>query len=109
MGIRSDVGLACKKDLAKLVLERFPWVAESAEEHTHDEGTLFHFTDIKWYRDLDEDIIALYAFLKEHDEDYLIVEACHDYPESDQGDAGSWTDNPWNVYRAVSVSISFEE
>ena len=109
MGIRSDVGFACKTELAKEVTEKFPWVAEQSDKYENDEGILFHFTDIKWYRDID-DFVALYKFLKEHNEDdYLIVEACHDYPESDQGDAGNWTNNPWNVYRAVSVRIEFEQ
>lgn len=69
MSIRSDIGFCCKTELAAEVKEKFPWVAEQSEEHVHEEGTLFHFTDIKWYRDMDEDIIALYKFLKDHDED----------------------------------------
>lgn len=109
MGIRSDVGFACKTDLAKLVVEKFPWVAEQSDEYSNNEGSLFHFTDIKWYRDCDEDISALYQFLKGHEKDYLIIEACHDYPESEAGYSGSWTDNPWNMYRVVSVCIEFEQ
>ena len=110
MGIRSDVGFACKSEIAKQVDELFPWVKEDADTVSElPEGTLYHFCDIKWHYELDKDIMALYAWLKERNEDdYLIVEACGEYPESEEGDLGDWLDNPWNMRRRISVSISFE-
>ncbi len=41
------------------------------------------------------------------EEDYLIVQANHDYPEYVNGDAGGWIENPWEVYRNWSVSIEW--
>ncbi len=110
MSSRSDVGFACKVELVKQVDTLFPWVRDEADDaFDTDEGTLFHFVETKW-NDLDDNIRGLYLWLKtQQTEDYLIVEACHDYPTSDTGDAGGWLENPWNVRRAIYVSIDFND
>jgi hypothetical protein len=74
-----------------------------------DEGVAYVFRDVRWYMD-DEDIAALYKLLSSIDDedDYIVIEACHDYPDSDEGDAGCWTDNPWNAQRITHVTIEFD-
>ena len=43
-----------------------------------------------------------------HDEeDWIIVQACHDYPDSTDGDEGGWYDNPFNLVKSVSVELSW--
>lgn len=81
------------------------------------EGFLFIFDEIRWPIVLVEGDInssdpceQLVGFLKTQPEsDYLVVEACYDYPDSDDGDMGKWTDNPWDIRRVVSVDILFNE
>jgi len=112
MGIRSDVGiclrhwvylgLSCKSK--RLIRECFG----EAEEH-HTEGLLFHTEHIKWYSNTDSDIIAFFEDLGNFDDkDYLIIEACNEYPQSTEGCAGEWYDNPWNLYKSVSVELCWE-
>ena len=113
MGIRSDVFVALKKELVeklpakhdKLLREGF-----GAEVLEHADGRAYFMTFVKWYVDLDSELRALYAWLdkKASDEDFIIVEACHDYPESHDGDAGDWGDNPWGACRYVRAGIEFE-
>lgn len=107
---RSDVGFACKAEIAKQIDELFPWVREEADTVSElPEGTLYHLTDVKWYYELDKEIKELYTWLKEKEAgDYLIIEACYDYPSSENGDLGDWLDNPWNMCRNISVSVAFD-
>ncbi len=110
MGIRSDVAIAVKKEtFAALSVRSQLFVREYFEEvGKDDEVILFHCNDIKWYTGSCPEIIRLYEELYEFDdESYLIVEACHDYPESTDGDLGGWYDNPWEVFRNVCVSIDW--
>ena len=111
MGIRSDVAIAIKNEAFEVLSVRSQMmVREHFEEaaEIHDEGMLFHCKDIKWYTGTDPDLIRLYSELNElNDEDFLILQACHDYPETTDGDLGGWIDNPWEVYRDVRVSIDW--
>jgi hypothetical protein len=114
MGIRSDVGVALKHNVLR-ALENNPVVtkllSESSQVLEEDEGKLFVFEHVKWYRGLGgyEDIDALYSALSgEDDGDYRIVEACHDYPNSKDGDCGGWDDNPWDLCRSISVTLWYE-
>ena len=110
MGIRSDVAIAIKNEtFAALSARSQLMVREEFEEaEKNDEGLLFHCNGIKWYTTSDSDIIRLYEELNElDDENYLIIQACHDYPESTDGDIGGWYDNPWEVFRSVSVCIDW--
>jgi len=53
------------------------------------------------------ELMTMYEWLRAQDASlYKIVEACHDYPESHDGDLGRWDDNPWGIERVVSVSIA---
>ena len=112
MGIRSDVAIAIKNEtFAALSARSQLMVREDFEEvEKNDEGLLFHCNGIKWYTTSDSDIIRLYEELNElDDESYLIIEACGEYPESTDGDLGSWYDNPWGVFKDVRVSIDWCE
>ena len=112
MGIRSDVAIAVKKEtFAALSARSQLMVRENFEEvEKDDEGILFHCNDIKWYTGSNSDIIRLYEELYELDDDsYLIIQACHDYPETTDGDLGAWYENPWEVYRDIRVSIDWCE
>ena len=111
MGIRSDVAIALKKnvyDMLSVDSRNFlvEWFKEPFE--TEKEGYLFFTESVKWYHQSYTDIRAFYNELWNdfEDEDYLILKACHDYPTSKEGDDGEWHDNPWQIYRDVSVRIN---
>ena len=121
MGIRSDVAIAMKEYVyenlspeAKKILEE--WGFEEREvrepEQVRDEddaGRLFVTQDVKWYYFDYEDIIAFMKHLNDdHDEeDWLLIQACHDYPESTEGDEGGWHDNPFDFCKRVSVELAW--
>ena len=119
MGVRSDVGIAMKEyvfqnltEKAKKFLEE--WEFEEREvctpEQVKDEddaGRLFMTTDVKWYHHSYEDIQAFMRHLNDDhaDDEWLLLQACHDYPESTDGDEGGWYDNPFDFTKNVSVEL----
>lgn len=113
MGIRSDVSIALKNNVfeglsaeSKKTLKEWFKLASGLTE----EGVLFYAEMVKWYNNYYEDLIALYNDLENFDEeDYLILVGCHDYPHSTESDIGDWQDNPWDIYKAVSVQIVWED
>ena len=113
MGIRSDVAIALKNNVleglsaeSKKTLDE--WFGQTSS--VTKEGVLFYEESIKWYNESYDDLIQLYAeLMKFDDEDYLIVQACHDYPSSDEGDLGGWYENPWEIHRSWSVSVEWDE
>jgi len=121
MGVRSDVGIAMKEyvfqnlsEKAKKFLEEWEFDEREAykPEQVKDEddaGRLFVTQDVKWYHHEYDDIIAFMKHLNDdHDEeDWLIIQACHDYPESTDGDEGGWYNNPFDFYKNVSVELSW--
>ena len=116
MGIRSDVGIAITNEVFDQLSVRTKLFLQedfSQEDHIkegEDGGRLFHCSNIKWYRGGDKEIGRLYKELDKIDEEgegYLILEGCYDYPESDEGQAGNWWDNPWDLYKSVSVSVEY--
>ena len=121
MGVRSDVGIAMKEyvfqnlsEKAKKFLEE--WGFEERSSYTpapdakdqDDAGRVLVTQDVKWYWHDYDDIIAFIKHLNDdHDEDdWLLIQACHDYPESNEGDEGGWYDNPFNLHKQVSVELS---
>ncbi len=122
MGIRSDVAIAMKEYVyenlspeVRKILEEWGFEEVSKYEpqteknqDLDDAGRLFATTDVKWYSDY-EDITALYKHMREaHDEeDWRILQACHDYPETDDGDDGDWLDNPFDLSKHVSVELQW--
>ena len=114
MGIRSDVAVALKKNVfdnlsagSRQTLSE--WFGEPAS--VNGQGHVLFYTEfVKWYFSSYEDLVALYAELLDSfdEEEYLIVQACHDYPESTEGDLGGWYDNPWGAYRSVRVEVKWD-
>ena len=121
MGIRSDVGIAIKHSLYNILSAASKTLLDEADhKEDHVQGRLFVFHDIKWYTSSDDELVDFYKDLSfpkllkkqidsdyDSDEDYIIVDACHDYPESTDGDAGSWHDNPWDLSKSVSASLNY--
>tara|TARA_R110002020_G_scaffold1881_3_gene8628 strand:+ start:770 stop:1201 length:432 start_codon:yes stop_codon:yes gene_type:complete len=113
MGISSDVVVALKNNVfeglsaeSKETLKEWFKLASGLTE----EGVLFYGENVKWYNETYEDLIAFYNDLENFDEeDYLILVGCHGYPHSTKADAGDWYDNPWDIYKAVSVRIAWED
>jgi hypothetical protein len=121
MGVRSDVGIAMKEYVyqnlsvkAKEFLKEwgFEESARRTSEEVNDEddaGRLLTTSDVKWYHFDYEDIQAFMKHLRDvHDEDdWLLLQACHDYPETDDGDEGGWYNNPFDFVKNVSVELSW--
>lgn len=110
MGIRSDVFIAVKavhQDEFKAKYEAWLRDDYGAEMFQRPEGVAFYADDVKWYSDkIDE----MYLWLgRKGVGDFIIVTACHDYPESTENDYGHWEDNPWNAERVHSVRIEFNK
>lgn len=108
MGIHSDVAICLKTELDER-LRNLPLLQEGRRIESA-EGAMYLFESIKWYRTLDEEITKLYETLDEaNEEDFLVIDVCHDYPSSNDGDVGCWYDNPWDVHRVVSARLVFKE
>lgn len=111
MGIRSHVGVAIKhRMLKRLSQETITFLHNDAcKIHETNEGKLFEFFEIKWHHTTYPELIKLYDEVRAGpDEDFYIVQACHDYPESTDGDDGDWVDNPWNLYRVVDTYVNID-
>lgn len=109
MGIRSDVFLALK---APAVLRMPTKVQVDLDEMAskrleHEEGTAWFMEDVKWYGDRVDVITRWLADEVELDEAWLVV-VCHDYPDQDDDDWGSWEDNPWGACREISARVAFD-
>ena len=121
MGVRSDVGIAMKEyvfqnlsEKAKKFLEEWEFEERSVyksenEKDEDDAGRMLVTSDVKWYSHDYEDIIAFMRHLNDdHDEeDWLLLQACHDYPESTEGDTGGWYDNPFDFTKHVNVELNW--
>ena len=114
MGIRSDVAVALKKNVydglsvgSKKTLTEWFLKPEDVTEEGH---VFFYGESLKWYYNLYDDLMQLYAELiggPWYEDDYFIVQACLDYPGSDEGNLGGWYENPWDIYKNWSVSIEW--
>ena len=107
MGIRSDVGICVKKEFVsglEEIFKKHDWDANETREA--EEGNAYVFKYIKWYKDWD-DVREIDDYLQSiGGENFKVIEACHDYPESTDGDDGDWNDNPFSMSRNIEVSIS---
>lgn len=109
MGTFSDVAFAIKKDSYEtLSAESKSFLKEYADDTFTIEGDkLFIFNDIKWYPLSNESIRIFTKELNNLDaETYKLVEACFEYPNSDE-QRGCWEDNPWKIRLDVSVSLNY--
>ncbi len=112
MGVRSDA-FVCLKYLAHDEMpERLKQMLKGgygASVQLHPEGAAYVIEDVKWYVDEHQELRELYAYLGSiPDEEYLVIVACHDYPDSTDGDKGGWLDNPWEACRVITVKIEFQ-
>ena len=108
MGIRSEVGVAVKKNVKFSEATQAMLENRSDDKLEDEEGTLYIFNDTKWYTDDDPELIQLYRELKENIEDCLVCEACNEFPSLDSvGNFGEWNDNPWDLGINISVSLSY--
>jgi len=119
MSIFSDVAVALRKDaleaLPKNILE---WLeatkaqedlADCSNRDDNDRGRIFILRDMKWDRG-HEDVNALYVALEALDEEsYLVLEACHEYPETDSMDKGGWVDNPFRLKKYLKAELAWAE
>ena len=111
MGVRSSVAMCMKNEIYRQLTDAAKATIEDYfgdyEERT-SEALLFFTTDVMWYHDSEQDLIALYRELWQlESEDFLIVEGCYDHPTSEDADLGDWYDNPWGIYKDVSVSVNY--
>lgn len=89
MSIHSDVGVCIRRSaLDRLSKKTMTFLASADDILDQPEGVLYHFKCIKWYHKIDADIVRFYKELdtlsKEGmDEDFLVLEACLDYPIDD--------------------------
>ena len=110
MGIRSDVFVGLKEEVFSSLKEQNQkfLLEQSDMQDDRDGGKAFLFSGIKWYKDTFPELIELYGDLEHsgdfNSEDYIIIEACEEYPTMD-ATSGGWEDNPWNAFRYVEVSI----
>jgi hypothetical protein len=112
MGVRSEVIVALKMDVYnKLTPDTVGWLNGDSDEvdlRSDGEGISFWYKYAKWYADEFKEIVQLYKELDDADPDgldYLIIDACSEYPDNIENDRGGWYDNPWGYYKDVSVTI----
>ncbi len=112
MGSYSDVALAIKKEAWESLPEKIQAFTLDCFDDTTDVSEsgarLFHVTDIKWRPTYDVELGEFEKALEKLDgDDYLLIVAHHDYPESEADDSGWWNDNPWNIYKFTTVGINY--
>ena len=113
MGIRSDVGLAVKRNQwDSLTIEQRMSIHEvmrwSEKPLEHSQGYLFSWEEIKWYQEYAE-VQALYAILNQFDaKDFMLVCATPEYPTDNDNDLGDWWDNPWDLRKFVDCRLEFD-
>ena len=114
MGVRSDVGLAIKRNAyTSLTVEQRDKIADILKEVTatleHDEGFLFTWEDVKWYTETYKEIVDLYKVLDElQPADFSLVVATPEDPLDTSDDRGDWYDNPWNLHKYVACTLEFD-
>ena len=113
MGIRSDVFVALKKELVEKLPEKYDKMLREeyrAEVLEHAEGRAYFMEYVKWYAHNDAELVEFYEWLDGNEamDQHLVIEACHDFPESTDGDAGDWNNNPWGACRYVRAGIEFD-
>lgn len=109
MGTRSDVFIAVKRGSKTMPADVATFLQSLDPVHeVVDEGECFFIVDVRW--GLDHPCVdALYAYLGSLPTDsYLVIEACYDYPASDDGDIGQWHDNPWGARKSLSVAVAWD-
>jgi len=117
MGIRSDVALGMKVEFYLALSEESrktinEWFGSPTQRS--DRGILFYAESVKWYSHSFDDLIELYSEIHEvaaeqfnQDECVVLLVANPEYPASTDGDIELWYENPWELYKSVSVCVEF--
>ena len=111
MGISADVFVAVKHNVYNILSNESRKLLHSTNFVSEQiEGMAFLFQYIKPH-----ELEGLYDELQNLPEtdygrvnDFIVVEANHEYPDLDDHDIGGWHDNPWNAHKDVVVSINLE-
>jgi hypothetical protein len=119
MSTQSDVGLAIKTEAYRklpvgvraFLTDGFFETTLSATDGDGAEALLFYSSGCKWYdfeAAMPSPVSDLYEALEELEEDdFLLLEGCSDYPDSDEGCRGDYRGNPFKLSRNITVSVSF--
>ncbi len=105
MDSRSDVAIAIKAKHVEEFESKFSRIlVEVAARYTHADGALYYFNGVTWGEGSDD----LYEWLcgSVSVEDFLVLVVFFDCPGYTSADIGKWFDNPWNIYKKVSVEIA---
>jgi len=120
MGIRSGVGLCVKREhlpegseLGKIISKAFEiedsWPNQCDAYLERPEGLLIYISQISWNPCDNLPHAELVSALNDlPDEDYLLLEACYDYPSSEENCIGEWFENPWGMRRSVLAEVRFD-
>ena len=117
MGTRSDVALGMKVEFYLALSEESRTTIQEwfgSPNQRSDRGILFYAEGVKWYSSSYDDLIKLYSEIYEvaaeqfnEDECVVLLVATPEYPASTDGDIEFWYENPWELYKSVSVYVEF--
>lgn len=112
MGIRSDVILCIRNEVYRALSDASKATIKDyfgAYADRIEAGMLFEVDEVKWYHDDYADLIYLYKDLEAlgMPDDFLILVATPEYPNTDDSDFGDWTDNPWCVNKQVTCCVEW--
>jgi len=117
MGTRSDVALGMKVEFYLALSEESRTTIQEwfgSPNQRSDRGILFYADGAKWYHNCYTDLQNLYAEIYEvhaeqfnQDECVVLLVATPEYPASTDGDIEFWYENPWELYKSVSVCVEF--
>ena len=114
MGVRSDVGLAIKRNAyTSLTVEQRGKIAEIMKHidstYENDDGFLFVWSDVKWYHESYQEIKDLYIVLESlQADDFLVVVATPEDPLDNSADFGDWWQNPWDLRKYSTCTLEFD-
>lgn len=109
MSTTSTIAICMKNAVfEKLPLALLDIFVDAGGTFTRADGVMVLLKDVEW--DTSDDWVAsVYSFLQgQRNGDWLLLEACHDYPTDEDNDAGAWRDNPWSCRKVVSVNIEHD-
>jgi len=112
MGIRSDVILCIRNEAYRALSDASKaTIKEYFGAYTDriESGMLFETSGVKWYEDSYADLIYLYKDLEDlgMPDDFLILVATPEYPNTDDSDFGCWEENPWGVRKIVTCCLEW--
>ena len=117
MGTRSDVALGMKVEFYLAVSEESRTTIQElfvSPNQISDRCILFYSEGAKWYHDCYTDLLKLYKDIymisaADYDDEECVVllVATPEYPGDTDADIYFWYDNPWDLFKSVSVCVEF--